>query len=94
MTAVFPDVASKVLDEAGIDHDGFSGEGLITKEELLKHVGDVKVLITPLSTKVDQDVIDAAPNLKLIANFGAEDPLHPTSPGRPSGGSTLRRHLR
>lgn len=43
---------------------------LITKEELLKHVGDVKVLITPLSTKVDQDVIDAAPNLKLIANFG------------------------
>ncbi|WP_350342078.1 2-hydroxyacid dehydrogenase family protein [Limosilactobacillus fermentum] len=71
MTAAFPDVASKVLDEAGIDHDGFSGEGLITKEELLKHVGDVKVLITPLSTKVDQDVIDAAPNLKLIANFGA-----------------------
>lgn len=45
MTVAFPDVASKVLDEAGIDHDGFSGEGLITKEELLKHVGDVKVLI-------------------------------------------------
>lgn len=35
MTAAFPDVASKVLDEAGIDHDGFSGEGLITKERLL-----------------------------------------------------------
>lgn len=53
MMVVFLDVVSKVLDEVGIDYDGFSGEGLIIKEELFKYVGDVKVLIMLLLIKVD-----------------------------------------
>lgn len=71
LSAKLPEVASKMLDQAGIDYEVFDGNGLITKDELLKHVTDCKVLITPLSTQVDKEVIDAAPNLKLIANFGA-----------------------
>ncbi len=71
LSAKLPEVASKMLDQSGIDYEVFDGEGLITKDELLKHVPDCQVLITPLSTQVDKDVIDAAPNLKLIANFGA-----------------------
>lgn len=71
LSAKLPKVASKMLDQAGIDYEVFDGDGLITKDELLKHVTDCKVLITPLSTQVDKDVINAAPNLKLIANFGA-----------------------
>lgn len=71
LSAKLPLVATQLLDKAGIDYEVYDGAGLITKEELLKHVGDTKVLITPLSTQVDQDVIDAAPQLKLIANFGA-----------------------
>lgn len=71
LSAKLPLAATQLLDKAGIDYEVYDGAGLITKEELLKHVGDAKVLITPLSTQVDQDVIDAAPQLKLIANFGA-----------------------
>lgn len=71
ITAKLPTVATEILARAGFDYEVFDGQGLITKEELLEHVGDVKVLITPLSTHVDHDVIDQAPELKLIANFGA-----------------------
>ena len=71
LSAKLPTIATKLLDQAGLDYEVYDGDGLITKEELLMHVGDCQVLITPLSTQVDQDVIDAAPQLKLIANFGA-----------------------
>lgn len=71
LSAKLPAVATDILDQAGIDYEVFDGEGLITKDELLKHVTNCQVLITPLSTQVDSDVIDAAPQLKLIANFGA-----------------------
>lgn len=71
ISAKLPKVATDILDQAGLDYEVYDGDGLIDKDELLKHVGDVKILITPLSTQVDKDVIDAAPNLKLIANFGA-----------------------
>ena len=49
----------------------YQGEELIDKKTLMDKVSDVKYLITPLSTQVDKEVIDAAPELKLIANFGA-----------------------
>lgn len=71
ITAKLPTVASKILDQAGISYEVFDGPGLIDKAELLKHVGEIKALITPLSTKVDQEIIDHAPNLKIITNFGA-----------------------
>lgn len=71
LSAKLPAVATRILDKAAIYYDVYDGEGLITKDELLKHVKDCKILITPLSTQVDQEIIDAAPELKLIANFGA-----------------------
>ena len=54
-----------------IDLEILMKKGLITKDELIKRVADKDFLITPLSTQVDSDVIDNAPNLKLIANYGA-----------------------
>lgn len=71
ISAKLPKIASELLNKAGIHYDVFDGDGLITKDKLIRHVKDCKVLITPLSTQVDKDVIDAAPKLKLIANFGA-----------------------
>ena len=71
LSAKLPTIATKLLDSAGLDYKVYDGDGLITKDELLKHVGDCQVLITPMSTQVDAEVIDAAPQLKLIANFGA-----------------------
>lgn len=51
--------------------DLFEGEQLITKEELVDRIKDKDALVTLLSTNVDKAVIDAAPNLQIIANYGA-----------------------
>ncbi|WP_125709131.1 2-hydroxyacid dehydrogenase family protein [Companilactobacillus zhongbaensis] len=66
-----PDAASELLQKAGLEIDTFSVEGLIDQATLKKGVAEADFLITPLSTKVDAEIIDAAPKLKLIANFGA-----------------------
>ena len=71
LSAKLPTVATELFQKAGIDFAVYDGDGLITTDELIKHVADCQVLITPLSTQVNKVVIDAAPQLKLIANFGA-----------------------
>ncbi|MBS2100181.1 NAD(P)-dependent oxidoreductase [Carboxylicivirga linearis] len=42
-----------------------------SKEELLEKVVDCEAIITVYGHKLDNEVIDAAENLKMIANFGA-----------------------
>lgn len=49
----------------------FEGDKLITKEELIDRIKDKDALVSLLSTNVDKTVIDAAPNLQIIANYGA-----------------------
>ncbi|WP_419895239.1 2-hydroxyacid dehydrogenase family protein [Macrococcus psychrotolerans] len=49
----------------------FEGDKLITKEELIDRIKDKDALVSLLSTNVDKAVIDAAPNLQIIANYGA-----------------------
>ncbi len=71
ITAELPQVANSILQQAGLNVEIFKGDKLITKKELLDKVKDKDFLITSLSTDVDEDVINAAPKLKLIANFGA-----------------------
>ena len=71
VTAAIPQSALAILKEAGLEIDVYTGSGLIMKEELVKRIVGKDYLITPLSTQVDQDVIDADPNLKIIANYGA-----------------------
>lgn len=71
VTAKIPQSAMKILKAAGLDVEVYTGSGLITKDDLLKRIVGKDYLITPLSTKVDRDVIDADPQLKIIANYGA-----------------------
>lgn len=51
--------------------DVYRGEKLITEEELIEGVKYADALLCPLSTKVTRKVMEAAPHLKVIANFGA-----------------------
>lgn len=71
ISAKLPQVAMETLDKAEVDYAIYRGTGLITPIELRRNIHDTEVLITPLSTPVDRETIDAAPQLKLIANFGA-----------------------
>ncbi|MCT1904415.1 NAD(P)-dependent oxidoreductase [Oceanobacillus sojae] len=49
----------------------FPGEKLISQDELMKRIADKDALLSLLSTPVSQETIDQAPNLKIIANYGA-----------------------
>lgn len=49
----------------------FRGEKLISEEELTERIRDKDALLSLLSTSVTRDIIDRAPNLKIIANYGA-----------------------
>lgn len=75
MTKVF---IAGAIPEAGLnqlkthfDVDMYTGDTLISESELIEKVQDVDALITLLSTNVGENVMDAAPNLKIIANYGA-----------------------
>lgn len=71
ISAAIPTSGITALQQAGFEPAVYQGTGLISQSELIAGVADAEVLITSLSTQVDQTVIDQAPNLKLIANFGA-----------------------
>lgn len=71
LSAKLPELGTKLLKEAALEYKVYEGDGLISKKDLIENVADCEVLICPLSTQVDREVIDAAPQLKLIANFGA-----------------------
>ena len=71
LSAKLPELGTTLLKDAALDYTVYEGAGLISKKELIARVADCEVLICPLSTTVDREVIDAAPHLKLIANFGA-----------------------
>lgn len=71
LSAKLPTATTQILTDHHFTVQTYTGTGLISHAELLRQVSDVDYLITPLSTQVDAEVIDAAPHLKLIANFGA-----------------------
>ncbi|KRM71441.1 NAD(P)-dependent oxidoreductase [Lacticaseibacillus brantae] len=66
-----PAVAADQLQQAGLDVVAYAGDGLIDHDELKRQVASADFLISTLSTTVDADIIESAPHLKLIANFGA-----------------------
>lgn len=66
-----PAKANTLLRQNQLTIDTYTGEQLISHDELMDRVADADYLITPLSTQVDEDVLNHAPKLKLIANFGA-----------------------
>lgn len=43
----------------------------LKKEEIIEMIKGQDALLCPLSDKIDKEVIDAADNLKIIANYGA-----------------------
>ncbi|MEH7502869.1 2-hydroxyacid dehydrogenase family protein [Neobacillus drentensis] len=67
------EIPQKGLEMLGKDHavEVFPGEKLISETELKERIKDKDALLSLLSTPVTKEVIDQAPNLKIIANYGA-----------------------
>ena len=66
-----PKKAVALLKAANLTVDMYTDDKLISSETLKESIIDSDFLITPLSTQVNRDILDHAPKLKLIANFGA-----------------------
>ncbi|WP_462408527.1 NAD(P)-dependent oxidoreductase [Neobacillus sp. Marseille-QA0830] len=64
-----PDIGYELLSEHKLTV--YTGKKLITEDELIEGVKDADALLCPLSTKVTKSVMEAAPHLQIIANFGA-----------------------
>lgn len=64
-----PEIGLQLLSDHEVEM--YDREELIGVEELAERVKDKDALLSLLSTKVTKGVIDAAPNLKIIANYGA-----------------------
>ena len=54
--------------DAHFDVEYWTGEDRPPREEMLKRVADKDALVCLLTEKIDQQLLDAAPNLKIIAN--------------------------
>ena len=54
--------------EAAAEIDLYTGDGAIPAEELRARIADKDALISLLTDAVDRSVVDAAPDLKVIAN--------------------------
>ncbi|MEH7304655.1 2-hydroxyacid dehydrogenase family protein [Neobacillus drentensis] len=67
------EIPEKGLEMLLEDHEVevFTGEKLITETELKERIQDKDALLSLLSTPVSKEVIDQAPHLKIIANYGA-----------------------
>jgi D-3-phosphoglycerate dehydrogenase len=59
--------AVKVFEDRGVEVDFKAG---IKKDELLKIIGDYEGLAVRSATKVTQDILDAATNLKVVGRAG------------------------
>ena len=66
---VFDDEIAR-LRAAGHDVRMRNEEGPISRDELLRSVGDADALICLLSDNIDAQVMAAGPNLRIIANLG------------------------
>ena len=64
-----PEIGLQLLQNHDVEM--YDKEGLISVEELAERVKEKDALLSLLSTKVTKEVIDVAPDLEIIANYGA-----------------------
>ena len=64
-------IPSSILDllRAETDLDLFEGEGAMPRAELIRRVAEKQALISVLTDRIDGEVLDAAPALKIVANI-------------------------
>lgn len=67
---MIPDNGIKILKDAGFDVTvNEDADRVLSKEELIEKAKDCDGLLSLLTDKVDEDVLNACPNLKIVANY-------------------------
>ncbi len=70
VTRIIPEPGLQILREAGLEIDLHeSKEWPPSREELIEHIKDKDGILCLLTDKIDAEVMDAAPNLKVISTY-------------------------
>lgn len=70
VTRRIPDAGLAPLREAGLAVDVYDSDEAITRSELLRRAAGAAALVTLLSERVDDELLDAAgPGLRVVANY-------------------------
>jgi len=69
ITAIIPEVATKILEENGIEVIQNKSYLPIDKKKFLNRAKDCDGILCLLSNKIDKEIIDGLPKVKVIANY-------------------------
>lgn len=70
VTRPIPERGLERLRAAGHDVETWSGEEPMPRSELLARIATADAILTAVANKVDREILDAAPRLKIVANMG------------------------
>ena len=69
LTRKIPDDGIRILKDAGLEIEIFPYDRIPRKEEIIAAVRNADALISLLTDKIDKEIIDSAPKLKVIGNY-------------------------
>lgn len=69
ITSIIPEIAIKILTENNIEVIQHKSYLPISKPSLIKKAKKCDALLCLLANKIDKEIIDALPNLKIISNY-------------------------
>lgn len=69
ITRKIPQIAQQILEESGIIVKIGSKTRALSKEEIINKAKNVDAIITLLSDKIDREIIDKMPKVKIISNY-------------------------
>ncbi len=70
VTRRFPDGSTRPLLEAELDVQQWQAEEPMSRETLLAKVGDVHGMLASVTERVDAELLDVAPALRVVAEYG------------------------
>src|SRR5215471_8665732 len=70
VTRLFPEGATRPLLDAGLDVRQWPAEAPMERAELLTQVGDVHAILASVTERIDQELLDAALALQVVAEYG------------------------
>ena len=69
ITRKIPEDGIRILEKEGFNIEIFPEDRIPEKEEIIRGVKDADALISLLTDRIDREVIDSAPKLKVIGNY-------------------------
>jgi glyoxylate reductase len=69
LTRRIPEDGIRILKKENLEVEIFPEDRMPTKEEIIQGIKDADALISLLTDRIDREIIDSAPRLKVIGNY-------------------------